>query len=146
MYTATDEMLTISSLLIGTPACSPPFVFLTFSRWPARTIMYQHLPKSRMAPQEKNQKKRKSIRRQEKVNLRRRPGTTRTPAETKQQQKAKDPEELEHTSPLLTSSNPHFGSWSPLSSHISSSTEPPHQSHPSKRSLPLHLSLPPYPP
>ena len=92
MYTAMYEMLTISSLLIGTPACSPPFVFLTLSRWPARTIMYQHLPKSRMAPQEKNQKKRKSIRRQEKVNLRRRPGTTRTPAEITQLQKAKGPE------------------------------------------------------
>ena len=42
MYTAMYEMPTISSLLIGRPACSPPFVFLTLSRWPARMIMYQY--------------------------------------------------------------------------------------------------------
>ena len=121
------------SLFIGTPACSPPCVFLTLSRWPARTIMYQHLPKSRMAPQEKNQKKRKSIRRQEKISLRRRQGTTRAPAETTQLQKGKDPEKLEHTSPLLSCFNPHLGGWSPLSSHIPSSTEPPHHLHTCKR-------------
>ena len=52
-----------------------------------------------MSPQEKNQKKRKTIRRQEKVSLRRRQGTTRTPAEITQPQKAKDLEEIEHTVP-----------------------------------------------
>ena len=63
--------------------------------------MYQHSPKARIAPQEKKEKKRKSIRQEDKkASLRRCREATRITRRNNKTAKSGNTEEIEHTSPV----------------------------------------------